>query len=181
MSKLWTPLQWIRTSLALLCWFSLCMSALAAETGGHASLKVGDHFPDLAKYELEGSLPASLRGKIVVIDFWASWCAPCQKTFPLMEELHRRYSKRGLVVLAINEDKSRAAKDEFLKEHPVTFGVLRDAKKKLAADINVPALPTSYLLDGEGRIRSIQPGAALAVNSREFVKEIETLVGQRPK
>src|SRR5689334_1159205 len=101
MSKLQTKPQWIRTALALLCLFSLCMPALPAETGGHASLKVGDRFPDLAKYELEGSLPPSLRGKMVVVDFWASWCAPCQKTFPLMEELHLRYGRRGLVILAI--------------------------------------------------------------------------------
>jgi len=181
MSKLRTQPPPIGTSLALLCLFALCMPALPAETGPRSPLKVGDRFPDLAKYELEGSQPGSLRGKIVVIDFWASWCAPCQKTFPLMEELHVRYGKRGLVILAINEDRSRAAKDEFLKEHPVTFRVLRDAKKKLAAEINVPALPTSYLIDGEGKIRSIHPGAAVAANSREFVKEIETLVTQPAK
>jgi peroxiredoxin len=98
-----------------------------------------------------------------------------------MEELHQRFGKRGLVILAVNEDRSRAAKDEFIKEHPVTFAVVRDAKKKLAAEINVPALPTSYLLDRTGTVRSIHPGANTAKNSRIFIQEIEALLEQNSK
>ena len=151
---------------------------MAAQTASNPSLKVGDLFPDLAKYELEGQLPAALKGKIVIIDFWASWCSPCQRTFPIMEQLHYRYGRRGLVIIAVNEDRSRAAKDEFIKEHPVTFAVVRDAKKKLAADINVPALPTSYVLDGTGRVRSIRPGDDIARNSKPLIKDIEDLLEQ---
>jgi len=165
----------MRPLLALL-W--LCAGLVAAAAQTNSTVKVGEVFPDLAKYELEGQLPASLKGKVVVVDFWASWCGPCQKTFPLMEELHHRYGKRGLVILAVNEDKSRAAMEEFLKEHPVTFAVVRDAKRKLAAEIKVPALPTSYVLDGTGRVRSVQPGARTAKNSKEFIKEIEALLEQ---
>src|SRR6266850_442149 len=119
--------------------------------GTDTGLKVGETFPDFATYSLEGELPATLKGKIVIVDFWASWCSPCKDTFPLLEELHHRFARRGLVVIAVNEDKSRPAMTEFLKEYPVTFSVVRDAKKKLAATVNVPALPTSYLLDGEGK------------------------------
>src|SRR5262245_47585770 len=155
-------------------------SVVLAPSLGHAAtnstLKVGDSFPQLSRFELEGELPASLKGRIVVVDFWASWCGPCRKTFPLMEQLHHRYAKRGLVILAVNEDKSRAAMEEFLKENPVTFTVLRDAKKKLAAEVKVPALPTSYLLDSQGKVRSIQPGARTAKNSKELIKEVEGLI-----
>ena len=117
----------------------------------------------------------------VFVDFWASWCGPCERTFPLMEELHHRYGQRGLVILAVNEDRSRAAMDEFLKEHPVTFAVVRDTKRKLVAEINVPALPTSYLLDGSGKVQSIHPGARTAKNSKAFTKEIERLLEQNSK
>jgi len=156
-----------------------CVVLLAPRLGRaetNTTLKAGDLFPQLARFELEGELPASLKGRVVVVDFWASWCGPCRKTFPVMEELHHRYAKRGLVILAVNEDKSRTAMDEFLKENPVTFTVLRDAKRKLAAEVKVPALPTSYLLDSLGKVRSIQPGARTAKNSKAFIKEVEALL-----
>ena len=70
---------------------------------------------------------------------------------------------------------------EFLKESPVTFNVVRDAKKKLAAAVNVPALPTSYILDGNGRVLSIQSGDSIAQNRRKFIKEIEELLAKNAK
>ena|SRR2546422_8944039 len=144
--------------------------------GAEGELKVGDPFPDLAKFSLEGTLPSGLEGKVVVVDFWASWCGPCRQTFPLMEELHHRFAKQGLVIVAVNEDKSRAAMNEFLKEYPVTFAVVRDAKKALAATVNVPGLPSSYLLDRRGRVRLIRSGERIAQNRREFVREVESLL-----
>jgi thiol-disulfide isomerase/thioredoxin len=140
------------------------------------ALKVGDVFPDLTSFSLEGELPATLKGRVVVVDFWASWCAPCKETFPLLEELHHRFGKQGLIILAVNEDKNRRAMTEFLKEYPVTFSVVRDAKKKLAAHVNVPALPTSYILDGDGKVLSIESGARVAQSRKEFVKQIERWV-----
>src|SRR5436190_23879695 len=71
------------------------------------ALKVGDQFPAFADFALEGDLPTHLKGKLVIVDFWASWCGPCRGTFPLMEDLHRRLGKQGLVIVAVNEDKSR--------------------------------------------------------------------------
>ena len=81
---------------------------------------------------------------------------------------------------ALNK-KSKPAMEEFLKEYRVTFGVLRDAKRKLAAAINVPSLPTSYLIDGQGRVQSIQPGARTVANSKDFIRQIETLLEQNHK
>ncbi len=146
-----------------------------------AELKVGDTFPDLSTFGLEGELPSTLKGKIVVVDFWASWCGACRRTFPLMEELHHRFGKQGLIILAVNEDKSAGAMKEFLKEYPVTFSRVRDAKKKLAAEVNVPALPTSYILDDNGRIVSIQSGDSIMQNRRKFIKEIEELLAKNAK
>ena len=146
-----------------------------------AELKVGDTFPDLAGFGLEGDLPATLKGRIVVVDFWASWCEPCRRTFPLMEELHHRFSKQGLLILAVNEDKSRAAMDAFLTQSPVTFRVVRDAKKRLAAEVHVPALPTSYILDGQGKVLALRSGESIVRDRRKFVKEIEDLLGKESK
>ena len=166
-----------RLYLSLLGFITLVATTGVGSTQTNSPVKVGDLFPDLAKYDLQGELPGSLKGKVVIVDFWASWCAPCRRTFPLMEELHHRFANRGLIIVAVNEDKSRAAMDEFLKQYPVTFTVLRDAKKRLAAEIQAP-LPSSYVLDRAGKVHSIQPGAVTASRSKDFIKEIAALLEQ---
>jgi thiol-disulfide isomerase/thioredoxin len=140
------------------------------------SIKVGDAFPNFANFDLEGDLPKDLRGKLVIVDFWASWCGPCRGTFPLMEELHRRLGKRGLVIVAVNEDKSRVAMTEFLRQHPVSFTIVRDTKKKLAAKVNVALLPASYILDGTGKVVSIQGGERTMENRAAFIRLVEDLL-----
>ena len=148
-------------------------STLAAE---EPAIKVGDVFPNFADFALEGELPKELKGKLVIVDFWASWCGPCRGTFPLMEELHRRLGKQGLIIIAVNEDKSRVAMTEFLKQHPVSFTIVRDAKKKLAARVNVALLPASYILDGNGKVVSIQGGERTMENRAAFTKLVEDLL-----
>ena len=154
--------------------FIAMIAAMAA--GAEPAIKVGDAFPDLSDHALEGALPTDLAGKLVIVDFWASWCGPCRGTFPLMEDLHKRLGKRGLVIIAVNEDKSRVAMNEFLKRHPASFAVVRDAKKQLAAKVNVPLLPASYILDGKGRVLSIQAGERTVENRAAFIKLIEDLL-----
>ena len=73
-----------------------------------AALKVGDAFPDLATFKLEGKLPDALKGKIVIVDFWASWCGPCKESFPAMNELQKQYGDKGLIIVAINEDEEQS-------------------------------------------------------------------------
>jgi thiol-disulfide isomerase/thioredoxin len=140
------------------------------------AIKVGDQFPALADFALEGELPRELKGKLVIVDFWASWCGPCRGTFPLMEDLHHRLGKQGLVIVAVNEDKSRIAMNEFLKQHPVSFTIVRDTKKKLAAKVNVALLPASYILDGNGKVLSIHGGERTMENRAAFIKLVEDLL-----
>ena len=161
--------------LNLLAALLLACAARPAEAEEPA-IKVGDQFPAFADLALEGELPRELKSKLVIVDFWASWCGPCRGTFPLMEDLHRRLGKRGLVIVAVNEDKSRVAMTEFLKQHPVSFTVVRDAKKKLAAKVNVAMLPASYILDGDGRVLAIQGGERTMENRAEFIKLVEDLL-----
>jgi thiol-disulfide isomerase/thioredoxin len=94
----------------------------------------------------------SLRGKTVLVDFWASWCGPCRQSFPWMNELQRRYGARGLVIVAVNLDKDRVFANDFLSQLPATFTVAFDPAGATAASYKVKAMPTSFLVSPEGKL-----------------------------
>jgi len=157
------------------------MAALCAFLGSNAAaggLKTGDTFPDLAASGLEGDLPAELKGKTVLVDFWASWCGPCKQSFPVMEELQKRYRPRGLVIIAISVDQNKKDMAEFLKKNPVSFTVARDAAQKLVARVDVAAMPSSFLLDGQGKVRFVHAGFHGAETRKQYEQEIESLLGK---
>lgn len=115
--------------------------------------------PDVELMTSEGPMRlAELRGNVVYVDFWASWCTPCRKSFPWMQTLHERYQKDGLVVLAINLDDDRAQAEDFLSELPVGFPVAFDPQARSAEQFRVVGMPSSYLIDRQGRIRDSQVG-----------------------
>jgi thiol-disulfide isomerase/thioredoxin len=100
----------------------------------------------------------SLRGRIVYVDFWASWCEPCRRSFPWMASLHERFAPRGLTVVAIDLDKDRDAADKFLAEHPAPFTVAFDPAGHTAEAFHVPAMPSAFLLDRSGKVLHAQAG-----------------------
>src|SRR5664279_662113 len=99
---------------------------LAWGNSAFAGIKTGDNFPDLAGFKLEGKLPDSLKGKVVIVDFWASWCGPCKDSFPVMNDLQKKYADKGLVIIGINEDEEKSDMQDFLKDNAATFVVVRD-------------------------------------------------------
>lgn len=161
--------------LTLLALWATCWHPADVRAAGSTVVE-GQVFPDLGQFSIEGKLPEDLKGKVVVVDFWASWCGPCKESFPVMEELYGRFGKQGLVILAVNVDESRAAMEEFLKEHPVSFNVVRDAKKKLVAKVNIQSMPTSFVLDGTGKVVSVHKGFHGPETRKKYVKEIEDLL-----
>ena len=155
--------------------------ALLPGAGRAAPNKAGDTFPDLAKFQLEGKLPDPLAGKVVLVDFWASGCAPCKASFPAMTELHKRFAERGLVIVAVNVDDQRGAMESFLKKNPAPFAVVRDAAQKLVAATDVATMPTSFLLDREGRVRFLHHGFKGEETLKQYAKEIEELLAPAAK
>jgi thiol-disulfide isomerase/thioredoxin len=135
--------------------FSAALLA-AMVLNSRAALKAGDTLPDLGSFQLEGKLP-ELKGKIVLVDFWASWCLPCAESFPVMDELQKKYGDR-LVVLAVNVDEKAAKMEKFLTKHPVTLAVVRDAKQKLVAAVEPATMPTSFILDADGKVKFVHAG-----------------------
>ena len=98
-----------------------------------------------------------LRGKVVLLDFWASWCDPCRQSFPWMSELQRRYAASDLVV-AINLDQDRKRADKFLAAVPAGFRIEFDPNGNLATQFGVTAMPMSFLIDRSGNVRERHRG-----------------------
>ena len=129
----------------------LCTHASAAELGSTA--------PSYSLPTNAGKADsASLRGKLVYVDFWASWCVPCKLSFPWMNEMQAKYGERGLHVLAINVDSKRADADKFLVAVPAKFQVAFDPAGVTPKQFAVKAMPTSYLIDSEGRVVYVHAG-----------------------
>jgi cytochrome c biogenesis protein CcmG, thiol:disulfide interchange protein DsbE len=100
----------------------------------------------------------SLRGKVVLVDFWASWCPPCRASFPWLTDLQNRYSAKGFRVLAINLDRDRKAADQFLEGRSVPFTVAYDPSAASAEAFKVKAMPSSYLIGPGGEILLFHAG-----------------------
>jgi thiol-disulfide isomerase/thioredoxin len=159
----------------------LLLAALAGPLAVAANVKVGDLFPKLADCKLEGGLPDQSKDKVVLIDFWASWCGPCKQSFPVMEELQKTYGPRGLRVIAVNVDEQRSNMEHFLKDHPMDFTVVRDGKQVLVEKADIGTMPTSFILDSSGKIRFIHSGFHGSETKKEYEREIESLLGPDQK
>lgn len=137
----------------LLALLAVMPAATATERGepapafGAASLRNGD------PVRLE-----DFRGKVVYLDFWASWCGPCRQSLPWMEQLRREFGAAGFEVLAVNVDETPADALRFLRRYPVTYPIVGDARGTVAALYDVQDMPSSYLIDRKGVVREVHRG-----------------------
>jgi cytochrome c biogenesis protein CcmG/thiol:disulfide interchange protein DsbE len=92
------------------------------------------------------------RGKVVLLDFWASWCQPCRQSFPWLNEMQAKYADRGLVVIGVNVDRVQSDAQRFLHDVPAAFHIVYDPDGALAARYDVPGMPVSYVVDRNGAI-----------------------------
>ena len=123
------------------------------------ALVPGAVLPELVLRTDSGELRlAERRGEVLWIDFWASWCAPCRQSFPWMHTLQGRYAARGLQVVAVNLDSKPEPARRFLAEHPVSFPVAFDPQGDSARRAAVRAMPTSLLVDADGRVALVHAG-----------------------
>ena len=164
-------MQRIKT-ICLLAVLLTCCAALTARAG----VKIGDPFPDLGTFQLEGNLPPLSKTNVVLVDFWASWCGPCAESFPTMEELNKTYASRGLIIIAVNEDDTKANMEHFLRDHPVSISVVRDATHTLVAKTDVSDMPSSFLIDKNGKIAFAHSGFHGLKTRQEYQSEIESLL-----
>jgi cytochrome c biogenesis protein CcmG/thiol:disulfide interchange protein DsbE len=121
---------------------------------------------------------SAYRGKVVYLDFWASWCGPCKQSFPWMQTIQDSYNRQGLTVIAINLDLERADADNFLGRFRPTFEVRFDPKGELAAFYKVRAMPSSVLIDRHGVTRFTHAGFR-PVDAAAYEAHVQTLLAEK--
>ena len=146
------------------------------ESSGRTA-KISDLAPDFALKDLGGTEVrlSDQRGKVVLIDFWATWCPPCREELPHIQRLHEDHRSEGLVVLALSTDRDPAAVRTFVPRHGFTFPVLF-GNREVATAYRVRGIPTVYLVDRQGRIRFHHVGYNRGAE-RDLEREILQLWG----
>jgi thiol-disulfide isomerase/thioredoxin len=115
------------------------------------------------------------RGKVVYLDFWASWCKPCRQSFPWMNRMQDKYGDQGLVIIAVNLDEDRADADRFLQELPAKFQVVYDPEGRLAEEYKLIGMPTSFIVSRDGVVHSRHSGFHES-SPADYEAEIQSLL-----
>jgi thiol-disulfide isomerase/thioredoxin len=136
------------------------LAAVALAAPDAHAVDAGAAAPPFALPDARGETVALalLRGQVVYVDFWASWCPPCRRSFPWMNELQQRYGSQGFTVVAINVDKKREDAQRFLAAVPATFPVLFDPAGRAPEAYAAKAMPSSYLVDARGEVVLVELG-----------------------
>ena len=141
------PAAALVASLAAFAWSAAATDAaapaptftLASRTGGQVSL-------------------ADLKGQVVMINFWASWCGPCRKEFPALDQIYAKYKPMGFTLVAINVESEKSDAEKFLAATPASFPILFDPDNKVSGSYGVSAMPTTVLVDRDGGVRHVHQG-----------------------
>ena len=118
------------------------------------------------------------RGRVVYLDFWASWCGPCKQSFPWMQSLQRTYGRRGLVVIAVDLDRHRADAQRFLARFHPSFRIVYDPSGSFAQKYAVSGMPTTLLIDRGGRVRDRHIGF-LPSKAAGYERPVERLLARK--
>ena len=153
-----------------------CLPALA-----QATVAVGEKAPAFELPTLpEGATPlrlADFKGKVVYVDFWASWCGPCRISFPVLESLRTEFNEQGFEVVAINVDEFEEDALGFLEDLPVSYPVVADPEGNTPQLYGILGMPTGFLVDRDGVVRRVHQGFRKS-DSKKIRAEILELLEQ---
>ena len=135
-----------------------CFVAIAPSRAGDSTLNLADY-----------------RDQVVLLDFWASWCVPCRRSFPWMNQMQQKYGEQGLVIIGVNMDANAADADAFLREYPAQFTIISDSSGTLARQFEVEAMPSSYVIGRDGAVVATHMGFQVK-KSDEYEEQIRQVL-----
>ena len=146
--------------------------AVSSMVGASASLAPSFTLPSRAGDNV--SLD-QLKGQVVMLNFWASWCGPCRQEMPLLDQMHKRYSALGFTLVGVNVEANTADAERWLKDTPVSFPVLFDRDSKVSKLYDVSAMPSTVFIDRKGNVRYLHRGYK-AGDESEYLNQIRALL-----
>jgi peroxiredoxin len=146
-------------------------------TAGAATLQAGAPAPTFQLNSMGGKpvALADLKGQIVLLNFWASWCGPCRQEMPILEQLNRQYHAKGVTLLGVNVEPDSVAAVNWLKATPVTFPILFDTDSKVSKLYEVEGMPNTVIVDRKGVVRYIHRGYNAGAEN-EYLNQIRSLI-----
>ncbi|MCK1997423.1 thiol-disulfide oxidoreductase ResA [Psychrobacillus psychrodurans] len=147
-------------------------SNLSKEKSG--VLQVGDVAPDFALVDMNGEKHqlSDYKGQGVFLNFWGTWCKPCEREFPIMDKQYQEVKDQGLQILAVNIGESDFVVKKFMNRLGITFPVLIDNNKSVMETYNINPLPTTFLISPEGKIEKIITGEMSEENIKKYMEQI---------
>ena len=159
-------------------WTKLGLMALTSVILGTAANAAGDSAAPGFSLPARGGSTIDLaqyKGQVVMINFWASWCVPCRQEMPLLDSIYKKYKPLGFTLLSVNVEPEQKDAENFLKQTPVSFPVVFDAKSKVSGLYNVEGMPTTVFVDRKGNVRLMHVSYK-AGDENLYMDQIRTLL-----
>ena len=155
----------------------LCAAVLALSSASAMAIPSKGKAPDFTLKSNHGTniKLSEHRGQVIMINFWASWCAPCRKEMPLLEELYQRYKDGGFTLLGVNVEEDSSAAKDLLKEIQVSFPILFDNQNAVSQLYKVEAMPSTVIVDRDGNMRFVHKGYQPGYED-EYQKQVRELI-----
>jgi peroxiredoxin len=140
--------------------FSRCTLAALVIAGAALASGAGSPAPTFTLTALAGGQSSldQYKGQVVMLNFWATWCGPCQQEMPLLDQMYKKYKPAGFALIGVNVDKDAPPVKELLARRPVSFPVLLDPKSQVSGAYHVDEMPSSVIIDRKGQIRYVHRG-----------------------
>jgi cytochrome c biogenesis protein CcmG/thiol:disulfide interchange protein DsbE len=156
-------------------------AGLATFAASADALSAGARAPEIGMNDMSGRRVTigGLRGRVVIVDFWASWCEPCEAEMPVLERLQRTYGGQGLTVIGVSQDREVENARQFLSRTRVSFANVHDQGNQIARRYAPDRMPSSYVIDRNGVVRHVHSGFR-ASDADALEREVRALLAQRP-